>query len=276
MKSLSALKELRDAQGLSQRDLARLSSVAQVTVSQLERGERKARPSTLRKLANALGVTPDDLLAAAKEEREAAAMLTSADMSPEYQRWVAAGDDILITEGYSEPSHQSYSVINQDRGVERQFSSALEAYVAGYNPEYEVSHQLPSLPPSIKETVKDLQARAVSDDTEEVEEAAETALLMSRNHLNRLESAADATARWEEAIRDHPYKYPGSVYRIAKLGPSVAKAQAAYQRDVARVVRQLLEVREEAMHKLQVMHETHDAAPPHELRPYRERGGGEE
>jgi transcriptional regulator with XRE-family HTH domain len=43
--------------------LAAKSGVAQNTISQLERGERKAMPSTVRKLAEALGVGPQELQA---------------------------------------------------------------------------------------------------------------------------------------------------------------------------------------------------------------------
>jgi transcriptional regulator with XRE-family HTH domain len=44
--------------------------VAQNTISQLERGERKAMPSTVRKLADALGVEPSILMAQARRNRE--------------------------------------------------------------------------------------------------------------------------------------------------------------------------------------------------------------
>lgn len=42
--------------GLSQRDLATRSGVSAVSISKLERGATKARPTTARKLAEALGV----------------------------------------------------------------------------------------------------------------------------------------------------------------------------------------------------------------------------
>jgi transcriptional regulator with XRE-family HTH domain len=56
------LKLVREDQGWSQRTLAARSGVAQNTISQLERGERKAMPSTIRKLADALGVDPPMLM----------------------------------------------------------------------------------------------------------------------------------------------------------------------------------------------------------------------
>src|SRR5215212_5698970 len=62
MRDVPRLKAVREDQGWSQRDLAARSGVAQNTISQLERGERKAMPSTVRKLAEALGVEPSVLL----------------------------------------------------------------------------------------------------------------------------------------------------------------------------------------------------------------------
>ncbi len=46
---------------MSLRELAKMSGVSHVAISQIERGERQARPSTLRKLSRALKVEPSDL-----------------------------------------------------------------------------------------------------------------------------------------------------------------------------------------------------------------------
>lgn len=56
------LRRLRRERALSQQDLLRLTGVAQATLSDLERGKRGARASTLRKLAEALGVEPRELM----------------------------------------------------------------------------------------------------------------------------------------------------------------------------------------------------------------------
>ena len=56
------LRRLRKELALSQQDLERMSGVAQHTISDLESGKRGARPSTIRKLANALGVEPRELI----------------------------------------------------------------------------------------------------------------------------------------------------------------------------------------------------------------------
>jgi len=56
------LRRLRRERALSQQDLVRITGVAQATLSDLERGKRGARASTLRKLAEALGVEPKELM----------------------------------------------------------------------------------------------------------------------------------------------------------------------------------------------------------------------
>jgi transcriptional regulator with XRE-family HTH domain len=72
MRDVPQLKVVREDQGWSQRDLAARSGVAQNTISQLERGERKAMPSTVRKLADALEVVPQVLLAKSQREKDLA------------------------------------------------------------------------------------------------------------------------------------------------------------------------------------------------------------
>ena len=61
------LRKLRRERALSQQDVERVTGVSQATLSDLEGGKRDARASTLRKLAEALGVEPKELM---KEEDE--------------------------------------------------------------------------------------------------------------------------------------------------------------------------------------------------------------
>ena len=56
------IKSLRKDRVLSQRELARMADVTHATVWRLENGFDLARPSTVRKLAAALGVEPKELL----------------------------------------------------------------------------------------------------------------------------------------------------------------------------------------------------------------------
>ena len=57
-----ALRRLRRERALSQQDLTKMTGVAQATLSDLEGGKRGARASTLRKLAEALGTEPKELM----------------------------------------------------------------------------------------------------------------------------------------------------------------------------------------------------------------------
>ncbi len=58
------LKELRERKSLSQRDLEERSGVSHVTINRIERGVRKPWPKTVRKLSEALGVEPEELIKA--------------------------------------------------------------------------------------------------------------------------------------------------------------------------------------------------------------------
>jgi transcriptional regulator with XRE-family HTH domain len=56
------LREIREDQAYSQRELAKRAGVAADTVYRLERSEKtQAHPRTIRKLAEALGVEPREL-----------------------------------------------------------------------------------------------------------------------------------------------------------------------------------------------------------------------
>ena len=60
------LREWRERKALSQRDLARRAAVSQYSISKIETGQQKPRPSTLRRLAEALDLTPEALFHAPK------------------------------------------------------------------------------------------------------------------------------------------------------------------------------------------------------------------
>jgi transcriptional regulator with XRE-family HTH domain len=61
MQRTPLLRGLRERAALSQQDLAELSGVSRATISDLEAGKRPARPSTLRKVAQGLGIEVTDL-----------------------------------------------------------------------------------------------------------------------------------------------------------------------------------------------------------------------
>jgi len=58
------VRRLRELRALSQRELAARAGLSVTTVNRIEIGQRKPMPKTVRKLARALGVSPQELLAA--------------------------------------------------------------------------------------------------------------------------------------------------------------------------------------------------------------------
>jgi len=62
MPKLSKLKGVRERKMLTQRELASQANVSPTTVAQLETGKSEAQFRTIRKLAAALGVAPEDLI----------------------------------------------------------------------------------------------------------------------------------------------------------------------------------------------------------------------
>ena len=56
------LKELRTLRALTLRELDQRSGLSYATIWRLENGHKEARPSTIRKLAHALGVDTSELV----------------------------------------------------------------------------------------------------------------------------------------------------------------------------------------------------------------------
>ena len=59
---VTKMKKLREEKVLSQRELASMAGLTQMTVWRIENGYRDARPGTIRKLARVLGVEPKELV----------------------------------------------------------------------------------------------------------------------------------------------------------------------------------------------------------------------
>lgn len=62
------IKELRSRKGISQDELATIAQLNLRTVQRIESGETEPRGDTMKRLANALQVTPDELIDWAEEE----------------------------------------------------------------------------------------------------------------------------------------------------------------------------------------------------------------
>ena len=58
---MNRIKEIREAQGMTQTELAARAAVSQPYIHDLENNNRGARRETLERVANALGVTVDEL-----------------------------------------------------------------------------------------------------------------------------------------------------------------------------------------------------------------------
>ena len=65
---MSRLKELRERAVFSQQALAEKAGVARHTISNIETGRVKPRPSIVRRLAGALGCEPSEILEPAPTE----------------------------------------------------------------------------------------------------------------------------------------------------------------------------------------------------------------
>lgn len=64
----STLSAMRVLAGLSQAELARRSGVSQGHISELEKGDKKASPKTIKRLADALSVPMPALISVAPEQ----------------------------------------------------------------------------------------------------------------------------------------------------------------------------------------------------------------
>jgi len=65
--AISALREIRRARTLNQKQLARLAGVSQQTLSKWETGRLAPSPAVAVRLAAILGVTPSDIAAQTQE-----------------------------------------------------------------------------------------------------------------------------------------------------------------------------------------------------------------
>lgn len=72
----ATIREIRHEQVLTQSELADLAGIHEITVSDLERGKRKASARTVRKLAVAFGFETRDLLKRAKESESGNSAIT--------------------------------------------------------------------------------------------------------------------------------------------------------------------------------------------------------
>ena len=103
---MDAVKEIRRRKGWSQKDLAEESGVGQDTISGIESGRHEPRPSTLRKLADALDVEVADFfrepVVPLVEAPREAGRLSAIDVAKDAARRQIARENQLMFSGQSE------------------------------------------------------------------------------------------------------------------------------------------------------------------------------
>lgn len=126
---LARLRLIRERKALTQQQLADKANVNRVTVARLERGSDQPFPTTVRKLADALGVKPDELMGPPSSLGPWGRTLTAVDL-PEVERVLREYPELATL--VSEAADQLTKVIPDAR-----FSLEVLA-----DPEYEDDEQL--------------------------------------------------------------------------------------------------------------------------------------
>jgi transcriptional regulator with XRE-family HTH domain len=72
MRRLGRLRDVRESKFLSQQELAERAGLSRVAITRLESGQVSAQYATIRKLAEALGVEPAELVGDEAEVKAAA------------------------------------------------------------------------------------------------------------------------------------------------------------------------------------------------------------
>ena len=161
MQRTPLLRGLRERAALSQEDLAELSGVARATIADLEAGKRPARPSTLRKVAQGLGVEVTDLYEGhevpktpapplqatlfngeAEEERRIAYLRAWRIFLEDQARdWRADGEEFLQDEKPNDAGALAWAVTNR-RAVDGIRNKVLREFATGtYPPEDSSEYQ---------------------------------------------------------------------------------------------------------------------------------------
>lgn len=152
---MERLKRLREQRGLSQVKLAARADLNPATVNQIERGAREATPTTLRKLAGALGVSLVELL----EDSSPKGGTTSLSPEPSFEEaleedhhawrldYVAQAAKTLNTLWLENLARNEFGVQQYDEGGRGLY--ALDALVADAMSERYVHH-----PDSVPETYR--------------------------------------------------------------------------------------------------------------------------
>jgi transcriptional regulator with XRE-family HTH domain len=262
MRDVPQLKLVREDQGWSQRTLAARSGVAPNTISQLERGERKAMPSTVRKLADALGVDPPVLMAESRINRP----IEIAIPPGRAEAWSKLPPKELDLQFRRERREQERAVKRQaerqSSGLEEEPGERYERFLSGnlvgFGESVPEAHRAAGrsrdedrwlryyLVPSLASYPEDLyiaRSRLASDDPKEIVEAARLVLRRAKRIVEEYYSDLLSFHR----IPDHYYEDPAAQSRIQKLQETLSERRV----EAAEAVQELVDLYDESLDKLE-------------------------
>jgi transcriptional regulator with XRE-family HTH domain len=98
---LTELRRIRERRALSQAELAERSGVARATIVSIESGRAGAQYGTIRKIAEALGVEPEELLAIDTGGYYSGAFRYLRDRQPSIEQFIRDWDSVAFP-GYGE------------------------------------------------------------------------------------------------------------------------------------------------------------------------------
>jgi transcriptional regulator with XRE-family HTH domain len=257
MRDVPRLKPVREDQGWSQRDLAAKSGVAQNTISQLERGERKAMPSTVRKLADALGVDPPVLMAESRvdaympRERKSVSGVPSEDRGPqqdldertklmwEIERERTKEKTRARREWYETGKWAEYYVSGEYERWARAFAEAhntasflFDEVDFVFNAEEWYLEDIRTALRSYTGDLAAVRSRLVSNDPKETIRAAQIASERAKRIVEEHDNYLQSFRR----VPDRYYVDPAAHSRILKLQEALSEQRVAAAEDVQKLV----------------------------------------
>jgi transcriptional regulator with XRE-family HTH domain len=269
VRDIPQLKPVREDRGWSQRALAAKSGVAQNTITQLERGERKAMPSTIHKLAEALGVDPPVLMAESQINRpieitippgraEAWSKLPPKELDLQFRRERREQEIAAKRQAerqfswFEEEPGERYE--RARRWTERFVSGDLsrvgdsfpEEQIASMRSHLEDHSLRYDLLPSLLSYPEDLavaRSRLVSNDPKEIVEAARLVLRRAKTIVEEYDNHLLSFHR----IPDHYYEDPAAQSRIQKLQETLSERRV----EAAEAVQELVDLYDESLDKLE-------------------------
>ncbi len=245
-----------------------MSGVAYESIGQLERGERKARPSTIRKLAEALGVKPAVLFAESTDDAEHQVdKVRSEQTSSKYDRQVSGellkdrslaelaelaesteSPEIrqLIRAELEQRPRSSESLFDPDFGewvdADRSF---MEWYVAGR--ERNRRYRSGASGATMNGDLAIARAKLNSGIPGELEESVQLATRVAQQLVVDMAETLETELKEYEALPDHYFEGPSAARRIGEIGASMASSQL---QDL-KMLREFIDIREQALLKAQ-------------------------